>query len=825
MPHLQLQGARLYIEGRPALIQAGALHYFRLPHPDLWTPALQRMRMAGLNAVWLPLPWAYHSPAPGFYDFTGPRDLPGLLDAIQAAGLWLIPHLGPQVGADLDAGGLPGWLLPRLQADAALEAQPALWSPLREWWGQLFAHLGARENLLLSLVTDAEAEALPKWLALARSLAGATPVLPAANFAPYLGAAWREGAFPWAELTAWAEAESAPGAICRSAPLPVWGGPDPDKTAAALGDEHPRLVVGALLAHGAQGYALTPFTAGATWGYWGTSEARAVHGVGAPLGPGLALSPRYYELRRLALTAETLGRVLAAASAAQHVYPSDARYLCGARTDGATTVVFLHSRNLPAEEVAVSVPAGDEMVATAPFFLLDEALRVLPLNWPLAGGLLRSTTLEPVLYTVVAGRALLIVTNEEGGALSLSADFRPRHARGAVQASREEGGLRVTFEAGRLSSLLLDGPEGPLQLLALEPHLASRVWPLDDAWRTTPSYPPAWSPDPEEPARGLIIGPELVLPDATGGYEFWVREAGLGYRWGPWRGSDPHTWLSPLSWPSPPSLPEAIWQPWETRPGAPELSDLVAAWDWQRIPAGDSLAMEAQGLHTGYAWYRGEFTGPATMVTVTCRDACDLFLNGEHIAALETPVIAAEPAPKRIPLPQRLLREENLLLALVECQGHTEAWPEALRSHGLLSCTVDSGAPLRWAVRGGLTGEYQVQGMRGFAAWSRLPEQGATHVQWHRGCFMLATPPDVEAVYALQLSQMPAKALLFLNGCLIGRTWEARGPQDRFWLPQGLLDPQGENELLIAQWTRGGSPMLGQVQVACVAVYRRVQRR
>ncbi|MBN1246507.1 MAG: beta-galactosidase, partial [Anaerolineae bacterium] len=99
------------LDGRPALIQAGALHYFRLPHAGLWSPVLDRIRMGGLNAVLVPLPWSYHSPEAGFHDFTGPRDLGRLFDDVERAGLWLIPHLGPWVGAGLDAGGLPAWAL------------------------------------------------------------------------------------------------------------------------------------------------------------------------------------------------------------------------------------------------------------------------------------------------------------------------------------------------------------------------------------------------------------------------------------------------------------------------------------------------------------------------------------------------------------------------------------------------------------------------------------------------------------------------------------------------------------------------------------------
>ena len=55
-------------------------HYFRLPNPDLWRDKLEKLKAAGFNAVSLYFDWAYHSPAPGVYDFSGVRDVDRLLD-------------------------------------------------------------------------------------------------------------------------------------------------------------------------------------------------------------------------------------------------------------------------------------------------------------------------------------------------------------------------------------------------------------------------------------------------------------------------------------------------------------------------------------------------------------------------------------------------------------------------------------------------------------------------------------------------------------------------------------------------------------------------
>jgi hypothetical protein len=61
----------LKVDGERILLWGGEFHYFRLPSPALWRDVLEKIRAAGFNGVSLYFSWAYHSPAPGVYDFTG----------------------------------------------------------------------------------------------------------------------------------------------------------------------------------------------------------------------------------------------------------------------------------------------------------------------------------------------------------------------------------------------------------------------------------------------------------------------------------------------------------------------------------------------------------------------------------------------------------------------------------------------------------------------------------------------------------------------------------------------------------------------------------
>src|ERR1700722_9972703 len=70
----------LKVDGRRILLDSAEFHYWRLPSPSLWLDVLEKIKAEGYNAVSIYFDWAYHSPAPGVYDFSGVRDVNLLLD-------------------------------------------------------------------------------------------------------------------------------------------------------------------------------------------------------------------------------------------------------------------------------------------------------------------------------------------------------------------------------------------------------------------------------------------------------------------------------------------------------------------------------------------------------------------------------------------------------------------------------------------------------------------------------------------------------------------------------------------------------------------------
>ncbi|XP_010009598.1 PREDICTED: beta-galactosidase-1-like protein [Nestor notabilis] len=97
-------------DGVPFRYISGSIHYTRVPRPA-WRDRLLKMYMSGLSTVQVYVPWNYHEPWPGVYDFAGDRDVEAFLDLTAELGLLVILRPGPYICAEWEMGGLPSWLL------------------------------------------------------------------------------------------------------------------------------------------------------------------------------------------------------------------------------------------------------------------------------------------------------------------------------------------------------------------------------------------------------------------------------------------------------------------------------------------------------------------------------------------------------------------------------------------------------------------------------------------------------------------------------------------------------------------------------------------
>ncbi|XP_077548498.1 beta-galactosidase-like [Haemaphysalis longicornis] len=128
---------RFLKDGKPFLLVSGSLHYFRLPK-QYWRDRMEKMRLAGLNAVQTYVEWSGHEPEQGQFNFDDNYDLRRFLETAMEVGLLVVLRPGPFICAERENGGLPYWLRrvnPQMRVRAA---DVQFTSAVSNWFDKLF---------------------------------------------------------------------------------------------------------------------------------------------------------------------------------------------------------------------------------------------------------------------------------------------------------------------------------------------------------------------------------------------------------------------------------------------------------------------------------------------------------------------------------------------------------------------------------------------------------------------------------------------------------------------------------------------------------------
>lgn len=97
------------LNGQPKLLRGGSLQWFRLP-PEEWEDRIKLFKAAGYNTIDMYAAWRNHEAKEGVFDFKT-FDIKRFLDLAKKYELYVYFRPGPYITNEMDAGGLPAWVI------------------------------------------------------------------------------------------------------------------------------------------------------------------------------------------------------------------------------------------------------------------------------------------------------------------------------------------------------------------------------------------------------------------------------------------------------------------------------------------------------------------------------------------------------------------------------------------------------------------------------------------------------------------------------------------------------------------------------------------
>lgn len=144
----------LIVDGKRVFIRSGAFHYFRTPGVELAKDRFMKLKAAGYNTVDIYFNANYHSSAADKYDFSDIKDVAKVLEAAKEVGLYVIARPGPFINAEVNAGGLPFWLLkdkkviPRNRIGSEYHYSPEYMEFVNNWYDQIIPIINNFDNVI-----------------------------------------------------------------------------------------------------------------------------------------------------------------------------------------------------------------------------------------------------------------------------------------------------------------------------------------------------------------------------------------------------------------------------------------------------------------------------------------------------------------------------------------------------------------------------------------------------------------------------------------------------------------------------------------------------
>lgn len=762
----------LMVDGKRVFIKSGAFHYFRTPGYEMARDRFWKMKAGGYNTVDIYFNWNYHSKKQGEYDFTGIKDVRKVLQAAKEAGLFVIARPGPFINAEVNAGGLPFWLLkekdviPRNRVGTEYRYSEKYMEYIAEWYDQIIPIINEFDNIILFQIeneyaTDTmEEDYMCQLYKMARDRGVKCPIfhndayfaglwadcldIYALDLYPYINPNqnWKQDSFCFdtldnvEEIFRSAKEDSPPFiAEMQAGWFDKWDGSGYKHIRDALGDEHINIMTKTALSQGVTLFNHYMAAGGTNWGDLACDEVYTSYEFTAPIDEFGVLQPNFFKAKELNYFVDSFD--FTCTEPKEFDFFQENIYV-KMRHDLNNDCDWLFIRNMNSEPTVINLPFG-KSVKLKPY-----DMKICPVNLKLKGCTVEFSDVE------IFSR----LKNENKEVIFLLAD---KDSNLYIKDGETISGDKKDFDK---FSYYTDDKK--TQFVFLTKELSDKSWLLGDKMIFNADY--------VLPNGAVAVGKntEVSYYDLEHKFskKFCVVNAFKNY-------DEVQTAeISSIEFCSPEIDSDYDYSSWKTITGKTDLFSC--------------------DLYDEFVWYKAQIPDNLTEITLSARHLFAVYINEKEVLnrnSYKIEKLQDVPETISIPLSKDILtKNKNELTILVQNLGFDKGFSgDTNNPRGLVSFETVPVVPLEFKVCDKLALE------RGYSKESDNPYLTKITVN-----FDIDFRDDVFfAKYVSFENFRCRRATIFLNGVKIGRYIKRIHVQDKFYLINEFLKPHNTLEIVV----------------------------
>ncbi len=776
MANITFDKNSLIIDEKRVFVRSGAFHYFRTPGAELAHDRFMKLKAAGYNTVDIYLNANYHSHDEGQYDFEGVKDIKKMLQAAKDVGLYVIMRPGPFINAEVNAGGLPYWVLkkkgviPRNRIGTEYHYSPEYMDFVTEWYDKVLPIVRQFDNIIAFQIeneyaTDEMDETYMRELYLmARQRGIMCPIfhndaynaglwadmldIYACDIYPYINPNqnWKQDHFCFDTLD---NLEDMVRSVKEDAPIFIaemqggwfdkWDGIGYPAMREALGDEHINIVTKTAVSQGVTMFNHYMAVGGTSWDNLACDEVYTSYEFTAGIDEYGNIQPNFYRAKAINYFLQSFG--LTHTDERENLDLGENIYAVK-RRDHENKCDWLFVRNMNETESPLTAHCS-------PLTLKPYDMKIIPLNLELNAC--------KILFSDVEIFARIKNDNDE--VLFMIAD---KDAKISLEINGED--FTIPGDKQNYENVKYENDGKTTEFLFISKELADRTWIVDDKVIFNADF--VYS----NGRIALSKTTEVAYFDLANGFSkkyFKFQEQ-----------------------------PKTIdLKDFDVSFCAHEIDTDYDYSDWTAIEgAKDSLST---GLHDEFVWYKAKIPNHLEEITLSARHLFAVYINGKEVLnrnSYKYEKLQQIEETISIPLDKSIQKEQNELTILVQNLGFDKGFSgETNNPRGLVEFHTNPECDIKFFAKEGLS--------------LTETESGSPYLVKLSTTFDVIFKENVVFAKYLSMKNFPYdRATIFLNGVKIGRylkNSKNESLQEDFYLINTFLKEQ--NTLEIVVWERASN--------------------